>query len=603
MSMAFPYVRQPIGRDWVAGRTVIDRKPIHVHDLLTAGEDLSRGREIAALAGHRTTLGIPLLREGAAIGCMVLRRVVVDPFAEKQITILQTFADQAVIAIENTRLFEAEQASKRELQESLEYQTATSDVLNVISRSPNELQPVLDAIVATAGRLCEADYAHFRLERDGLYHVVARHALNPAEIKNVPGLPVAADRTSVSGKVASEGRTIHVPDVLADPEDTYAFNAGVPARTMLGVPLLRHGNVIGIIVLFRKAVAPFTERQIELVTTFADQAVIAIENTRLFEAEQASKRELQVSLEQQTATADVLKVISRSALDLQRVLDALVESVARLCNAYDASIYQVFGDGLRLVAHYGQIPTSGPVGQFTFPLVRRLIMGRSVIDRRTIHVEDVLAEADEYPEARQRALQLGFRTVLAVPLIRAGEAIGVIAIRRADVRPFSDRQIELLKTFADQAVIAIENTRLFEAEQASKRELARSVEELESLGKVSQAVLEHGDAEQCARAGRIREFDGGWLAVEISLLCFDVSNVLHLVRSGDTCKGCRRQRHGCALVRGRTASRTWPAAPQGYRAGFRGGAGGVPAGHGHRQATVGKAVGAARCRQPRPLMA
>jgi signal transduction histidine kinase len=245
------------------------------------------------------------------------------------------------------------------------------------------------------------------------------------------------------------------------------------------VPLLRGDVVFGVILVARDAVRPFTDRQIKLVETFADQAVIAIENTRLFESEQASKRELTEALEQQTATADVLKVISRSALDVQKVLDALVESAARLCEAYDAAILQVVGDSLRLVAHHGQIPFASPVGQHTIPLVRGRITGRAVLDRRTIHVADVLAEAHEYPESPSRALQHGYRTSLTVPLVHASEAIGVIYIRRAEVRPFTERQIELVNTFADQAVIAIENTRLFEEVQARTRELAKTVEDLE----------------------------------------------------------------------------------------------------------------------------
>jgi two-component system, NtrC family, sensor kinase len=264
-----------------------------------------------------------------------------------------------------------------------------------------------------------------------------------AWVRDNPMSPELGSGSTV-GRSARERRTIHVPDLARDPEYLARDRNESPiqrrgrARSRLAVPLLRVDVVFGVILVARDAVRPFTDRQIKLVETFADQAVIAIENTRLFEEVQARTRELTESLEQQTATADVLKVISRSALDVQKVLDALVESAARLCNAYDAAIFQVYGDGLRLVAHHGQIPTAGPVGQHARPLARGFIGGRAVIDRRTIHVADILTEADEYPESHKSALQLGYRTALCVPLVHAGEAIGVILIRRAEVRPFAE---------------------------------------------------------------------------------------------------------------------------------------------------------------------
>jgi signal transduction histidine kinase len=400
----------------------------------------------------------------------------VRPFTDRQIDLLKTFADQAVIAIENARLFEAEQASKRELQESLEYQTAMSDVLGVISRSPDRLQPVMDAIAGTARRLCNAYDAAILLQHDDVLRVAAHDGpLNLADDRPL-------DRGSVSGRTVLLREPVHVHDYLADP-DKFPLGSELAQRhgthTALGIPLLLESDAIGCLLVRRTEVLPFSDQQIRLLKAFADQAVIAIKNTRLFEEVQARTRELTESLEQQTATADVLKVISRSALDVQKVLDALVESAARLCHAYDAGIFQVLGDGLRLVAHQGQIPTTRPVGQLTIPLVRGRIAGRAVIDRRTIQVADMQAEADEYPESWKRALQVGWRTVLAVPLVHAGEAIGVIFIRRDEVRPFSERQIELVNTFADQAVIAIENTRLFEEVQARTRELAKTVEDLE----------------------------------------------------------------------------------------------------------------------------
>jgi signal transduction histidine kinase len=383
------------------------------------------------------------------------------------------------IAIENTRLFEAEQDSKRELQESLEYQTAMSNVIGIISRSPNDLQPVLDAIVEIATSLCQADRAAVWRLVSGQFQFAAAFANSPEFIEHMKNNPPPVGREGILGRTVIEKRTLRVDDRQNDPghqwnEIARKFNT----RSMLTVPLMRENEPLGVVALVRDEVRPFTARQIGVIEAFAAQAVIAIENTRLFEEVQSRTREVTEALEQQTATADVLKVISRSALDLQRVLEALVESAARLCNAYDALIFQVFGDCLRLVAHHGQIPRPGPVGECTIPLERGRFAARAVFDRRTIHIADMLAEGDEYPESRKIALQTGQRTALAVPLVHAGAAIGVILIRRTEVRPFTERQIELVNTFADQAVIAIENTRLFEAEQARTKELSDRTQEL-----------------------------------------------------------------------------------------------------------------------------
>src|SRR5262245_1584612 len=417
----------PIAPRGVIRLAITNRTLVHVVDALNDPRVVNV--ELVRVLGYRSQIIVPMMQGGEVIGTLHVFGAQPKPFADAQIALLQTFADQAVIAIENTRLFEAEQARTAELKESLEYQTATADVLNVISRSPNDLQPVLNAIIATAGRLCEADYAHCRFWRDGRYHVMARHALNPDEVESVPGMPVAADRSSVTGKAVTECRTIHVPDVLADPEDTYAVNVGVPARTILGVPHVRNGKAIGVIVLFRRTVRPFTQRQIELVTTFANQAVIAIENTRLFEEVQARNRalaeantQLTETVEQQTATSRILRVISRSPTDVQPVFETTVESAARLCDADRALIYRFDGEFLRLAASYNASPVLREfIERNPIPPGRQSTSGRAALERQTVHILDVQADA-EYAYGARRVDPI--RSTLAVPMLKGDGLLG-----------------------------------------------------------------------------------------------------------------------------------------------------------------------------------
>src|SRR6516162_4273656 len=361
---------------------------------------------------------------------------------------------------------------RRALAEARAQQAAMSEILRVISSSTTDVQPVFDTIARSAASLCGGVIGAVLTFDGELIRVGALHDYTPEALAVTRQIyPTRPSRQQLSGRAILDRAIVHLPDILSDPD--YAPGIAVAAgwRSGLAVPLIRNGLPIGVITAVRAHVGPFSSEQIKLVTNFADQAVIAIENTRLFEEVQARTRDLTEALEQQTATADVLKVINRSALDRQKVPVALVESAARLCDAFNATIYQVDGNLLHPVAHHGPISAPG-----TLPLTRRLLTGRAVLDRRTIHVADLHSEVDEYPDGSDLARRFGFRTNLAIPLIRTGEAVGAIAIRRTEVRPFTDRQVELLKIFADQAVIAIENTRLFEAEQARTRELAESLE-------------------------------------------------------------------------------------------------------------------------------
>jgi GAF domain-containing protein len=457
----------PIGRGWITGRAFVDRRPVHVYDPAVAAEDYPDGSDMARRLGYRTILSVPLLRDDTAIGAITIRRSEVSPFTAKEIELVETFADQAVIAIENARLFEAEQQRTRELTESLEQQTATSDLLKVISRSTFDLQTVLDALLKSAARLCQADHSFIFLREGDAYRCASGSGDIPEWIDYLKQQTILPGRGTIAARTALEERTVHIPDVLVDPEYTFleAQRRG-GYRTALGVPLLREGITVGVMVLTRPIVQPFEANHITLVTTFADQAVIAIENVRLFESEQQRTRELTESLEQQTATSEVLRVISSSPGELEPVFNAMLENATRICEAKVGNLFLYDGDDFRAVAVHGESdyaewfrrdPMARMQDQSHTPLARL------VRTRQVIHIPD-LRQDQSYINGNDRIISLvetaGARTHLVVPMLKDRELVGAIIIYRREVRPFTDKQIALVQNFAAQAVIAIENTRL-----------------------------------------------------------------------------------------------------------------------------------------------
>jgi GAF domain-containing protein len=479
-----------VSRDDVVGRAIIERQAIHVRDLASeVANEFPGSTFYRERSGARTFLSMPMLREGTPIGVINIRRQEVRPFSEKHIALLETFAHQAVIAIENVRLFKEIQERNRDLTEALEQQTATSEILRAIANSPTEIQPVLDVIAEHAGRICGTpDVSIVRVEDDA-YRIAAIYGSAP---NWTVGENRPVDRGSVIGRSIVDRETIHLHDVRTVQDDfwrvkTNAVQQGL--RTMLATPLLREGVAIGAIGIRRTEVQPFTDKQVALLKTFADQAVIAIENVRLFKELQERNRDLSEALEQQTATSEVLNIIAHAPVELQPVYQAILGNTTRLCEANIAALFLYDGEALGAAASSGTTQEFAAHLKQNMPRPSRETTTRlAALERRTVHVADLLSDPSFSPEPRELYEKENVRTVLSVPMLREDRLIGVITTWRREVRPFSDKQVALVKTFADQAVIAIENARLLQELQQRTRELVRSVEELKALGEVGQAV-------------------------------------------------------------------------------------------------------------------
>ena len=419
----------------------------------------------------------------------------------------------------------------RERDEALEQLAATSEVLQVISRSAFDLKSVLQTLVESAARLCRADKGAIFVNDGDVYRLAAHSGFSPEEETQAKQYarerPLGPNRGSLVGRVAMDGRVVHIKDVLADADyQASAYQKAFSFRTDLGVPLLREGAVIGVFALMRTEVNSFAETEIELVSTFAAQAVIAIENTRLLNELRQRTDDLSESLEQQTATSEVLKTISSSPGELKPVFDALLANAVRICGAKFGNLYLREGDAFRIGATYGAPPAYVEYlrTEQSFPLNPKIGLGLLVRTKETYHLADISAVPTHGEKLREATITLaGARTLVGLPMLKDNEVIGAIVIYRQEVRSFTEKQIELVKSFATQAVIAIENTRLLSELRESLQQQTATADVLSVISRsafdlqpIFETLLESAVRLCGADKAFILRFDGELLHVVVA---------------------------------------------------------------------------------------
>jgi two-component system, NtrC family, sensor kinase len=459
-------------RGSAAGRSVLNAATVQIPDV-HVDPDYRFGK-VATVVTFRSIVAVPMIRDGFPIGAITVNRTQVGPFHERQIALLRTFADQAVIAIENVRLFEEVQARTEELSESLQQQTATADVLKVISRSTFDLQTVLDTLTESAAHLCEADMAAITRQKGAAYYYATNYGFPPDYAEYAKSFPLEPGRDTVVGRTLLEATTVHIPDVLADPDYTHLKAQELGGfRTVLGVPLLREGSPIGVIVLTRHEVRPFTDKQIELATTFADQAAIAIENTRLFDEVQARSRELARLVAELRALGEVSQAVS-STLNLETVLETIVSCAVQLSGSDSGLVYEFDEVAQTFHARASHRITAEHLATLRVAPIRlgEGAVGRAGATREPVQVADIADERQFVaPQTRTLLVREGLRSLVAVPLVREQRVLGGLVILRRELGAFSPDAVATLETFAAQSVLAIQNARLFREIEDKSRQL------------------------------------------------------------------------------------------------------------------------------------